>query len=784
MSRKYDARSKLEDRLGPDVLARLQSMAHEFGTLTKSQTTNFFEPYFPKTTRRKKKNCFSDTKTHLQLSPPPSEQHSQPPIQSQSCSCSQLPLLQTETQSRSQSLSQLPQLLSQLQTKTETKPKLPSPPASSRSQNLKPQFSAPQRPRPRPRLPRQPSHHLYPQHRDRLHSNRYLLDTVRFERGQFGFYIDPARYAVKQRQVGPLGRGRRRKVVAGVDKDGNIITAWVGVDSKAKGSRTKDGEMVTIPEAYAEGALGGGGGGGYRYGPGGGGGPGDGGGGPGGYGPGGGGGPGGPGDGFGNGQGGPGQAPGVGGAAAAAAAARRNQESSVVGGPGAINNTPDATSPDGISQAPPKAPIGQVAGKDNAARGRQKKPLHWAKVPMNLVTNSFWPSLDENNVRLDEQEIDDLFGVDVVERFQIAAAEVRPEVLPHKRKHNVNILLANLKMSSDEIKDVVRRPTYKELDGEVLQALLLVCPTVEEEQLLAQNDNIRAEVDRTDAFMMELAELKGLRGKVLCALSAKTFNDEAVDVIRNMDTFAMIPVEVMNSHKLARVLESILALGNFLNSGTGRGGAHGFKLEALAMLSTVKDAKGHTLLDYLVAMLTRDSPGLLPLDDMPTLARSKELSLEAIGEEVQSLLDSVTNVSEQIKQIGDDATLTAFKAEMEVFAEEASKVREEIVSLRGLMMQKLESMMLHFGERNKKSRGRQEDVLRTLHEFTVDVDGALARLKEQQERIRKQAAKAESQRTGNVVNSGAVAANNFSPGYIGDEDANGVDHQDDEDDHT
>eukprot|EP00168_Porphyra_purpurea_P003253 TRINITY_DN13884_c0_g1_i1.p2 TRINITY_DN13884_c0_g1~~TRINITY_DN13884_c0_g1_i1.p2 ORF type:complete len:131 (-),score=49.13 TRINITY_DN13884_c0_g1_i1:33-425(-) len=85
-------------------------------------------------------------------------------------------------------------------------------------------------------------------------------EFVRFERGQFGFYIDPARYAVKQRQVGPLGRGRRRKVVAGVDKDGNIITAWVGVDAKGgKGARTVNGETVTIPEAYAEGALGGGG---------------------------------------------------------------------------------------------------------------------------------------------------------------------------------------------------------------------------------------------------------------------------------------------------------------------------------------------------------------------------------------------------------------------------------------------------------------------------------------------------------------------------------------------
>lgn len=582
-------------------------------------------------------------------------------------------------------------------------------------------------------------------------------EFVRFERGQFGFFIDPARYAVKQRQVGPLGRGRRRKVVAGVDKDGNIITAWIGVDSKAKGSRLKGGEMVTIPEAYAEGALGGGGGPGGGYGPGGGGG---------GYGPGGG---GGPGDGPGDGTGGPGFGPGAGGgpgggpggkgpgaagAAAAAAAARKNQETNSVGSTAlGAGGAEGGKLPDG-TPAPPKAPVGTVASKDNAARGRQKKPLHWAKVPMNLVNNSFWPTLDESNVRLDEEEIDDLFGVDVIERFQIAAAEVRPEVLPHKRKHNVNILLANLKMSAEEIKNVVRVPTYKELEAGTLQALLLVCPTPEEESLLIQNANIRGEVDRTDAFMMDLADLKGLRGKILCALAAKTFNDEAVEVIRNMDTFAMIPVEVMNSEKLGKILESILALGNFLNSGTGRGGAHGFKLEALAMLSTVKDAKGNTLLDYLIYMLERDNPGLLPMDDMPTLARSKELSLEAIGEEVQALLESVTNVSEQIKQIGDDMTLAAFKEEMAVFAEEATKVREEIVSLRGLMMQKLQSMMGHFGERNKMSRQRQEDILRMLREFGDDIIAGMDRAKERQERQRKAAAKAEAKATGNAGGGG------------------------------
>lgn len=483
-------------------------------------------------------------------------------------------------------------------------------------------------------------------------------------------------------------------------------------------------------------------GGGGGYGPGAGGGPGegpgDGTGGPG-YGP-------GAGGGRGPGGMGPGRGPGVGGAAAAAAAARKNQESNSVtggiGGPGVVPLAPDG------APMPPKAPTGTVEGKDNTARGRKKKPLHWAKVPMNLVNNSFWPTVDEKNVRIDEEEIDDLFGVDVIERFALAAAEAKPEVLPHKRKHNVNILLANLKMSAEDIKDVVRVPTYKELEAGTLQALLLVCPTQEEELLLGQNENIRSQVDRTDEFMFDLADLKGLRGKILCALAAKTFNDEAVDVIRSMDTFAMIPVEVMNSEKLARILEAVLALGNFLNSGTGRGGAHGFKLEALAMLSTVKDAKGNTMLDYLIYMLERDNPGLLPLDDMPTLARSKELSLEAIGDEVQALLESVTNVSEQIKQIGDNATLAAFKAEMEVFAEEAIKVREEIVSLRGLMMQKLQSMMQHFGERNKMSRGRQEDILRMLREFSSNIDDGLLEAKERSERMRKAAAKAEARNVG------------------------------------
>lgn len=657
-------------------------------------------------------------------------------------------------------------------------------------------------------------------------------EFVRFERGQFGFFIDPARYAVKQRQVGPLGRGRRRKVVAGVDKDGNIITAWIGVDAKAKGTKTNAGETVNIPDGYGDGAPqpsptsgGGGGGGGGKGGKGKGGGFGDGEGD--GDGSGGGGGDGSGGGGGGGGGKGPegkgkGKEEGKGdgkddakdatkkddkdktkdpkatdpnkpkSAADVAKEAAEKRLAAAGGGAGAAADTAAANKP-GAPAAPaapsaPKPPVDAMQQKSNEARGRKKKPFHWAKVPKNLLKETVWLTLEDGSVKLNEAEIDELFGIEIAAAFNVEQEEAKPEVLPHKRKHNVNILLANLKMTPDAIKDVIRIPTYKELDSANLQALLLVCPTGEEEQLLVQNVAIKDQVDRTDGFMMELAELPGLRGKILCALAAKTFNDEAVNVIKNMDTFAMIPVEVQKSVKLNKVLEITLALGNFLNSGTARGGAHGFKLEALAMLNTVKDAKGEMLLDYLVRVIRQDHGYLLPLDDMPTLERSQTISLDAISEDVQSLLDTVTNVSEQIRGIGDDPMLSNFKNEMVSFQEEATKVREEIVSLRGLMTDKLQSMMAHFGERNKAARGRQEDILRMLREFVEELASATTRAEEVEEREKKKAAR-EGRKAAvapaataadpeqESANAAAIAAAQL-PG-TGDESADGVAKKDD-----
>jgi diaphanous 1 len=63
--------------------------------------------------------------------------------------------------------------------------------------------------------------------------------------------------------------------------------------------------------------------------------------------------------------------------------------------------------------------------------------------------------------------------------------------------------------------------------------------------------------------------------------------------------------EVFTNAKFKHVLEVLLALGNYLNAGTVRGGAYGFKLEVLKKIADVKSCTPPiiTLMNYLVDYL-------------------------------------------------------------------------------------------------------------------------------------------------------------------------------------
>lgn len=70
--------------------------------------------------------------------------------------------------------------------------------------------------------------------------------------------------------------------------------------------------------------------------------------------------------------------------------------------------------------------------------------------------------------------------------------------------------------------------------------------------------------------------------------------------------------EVSRSRRLRKLLEIVLALGNYMNRGA-RGNASGFKLTSLNRLGDTKSssAKGTTLLHYLVQVLDKKVRSIL-----------------------------------------------------------------------------------------------------------------------------------------------------------------------------
>jgi diaphanous 1 len=133
-----------------------------------------------------------------------------------------------------------------------------------------------------------------------------------------------------------------------------------------------------------------------------------------------------------------------------------------------------------------------------------------------------------------------------------------------------------------------------------------------------------------------------------------------------------------------RVLETILAAGNYLNGTSARGGAFGFTVDSLSKVIDMRGQDGKTtLLDYLINFFDASEPEVLllkqefldidylsklPLSQLTTELNENNLKLVAIRKAIESQSNRVVDKSKAVlspffEQI--DATLSAIRKRIE-----------------------------------------------------------------------------------------------------------------------
>ncbi|CAH0480110.1 unnamed protein product [Peronospora belbahrii] len=342
--------------------------------------------------------------------------------------------------------------------------------------------------------------------------------------------------------------------------------------------------------------------------------------------------------------------------------------------------------------APKQSEEPQLPKKETVKPNVELRPLFWTRVPVNVVSSTVWMKLNDSHAELDVEEMEWMFRKNPVDaskkqdekKKESEKVPVQPkEVLlfDPKRQQNVSIAIARFKMSSEDIKNAIYALDGQKLGSEVLNVLISISPTLEEIDMLKNYDGDKKLLGNVERFFLELLTIPRYTQRIKCFRYKLQFESRILETQAQMDTLVAATDQVAESDKFRRVLEHILAIGNYLNGSTPRGGAYGFKLDTLMKLHTLKSVDPRvTLMHFLLRQLEEKAPDVITFaGEVPHIAEAKRLSLDQLRADLSTYNTELAMLKGQVRASKNDHIEgDKFYEVMTPFAKDAGEVLEEL----------------------------------------------------------------------------------------------------------
>jgi len=178
-------------------------------------------------------------------------------------------------------------------------------------------------------------------------------------------------------------------------------------------------------------------------------------------------------------------------------------------------------------------------------------------------------------------------------------------------------------------------------------------------------------------------DIPRLEQKVASFLFKRTFEGQAARLKEDIDLATIAINDTTKNVKFAKILELILALGNWLNYGTYAGNCFGFTLESLEKLRGTKSPTKPeiSILHYLVWFVTEKRQRLLDFpSELEFISKGSSEHLQSIASELTEInlgYDMMNQELEALKAAGAGAS-DPFIAKMDGFAKKAKSQVDEL----------------------------------------------------------------------------------------------------------
>ncbi|GMF18908.1 unnamed protein product [Phytophthora lilii] len=341
---------------------------------------------------------------------------------------------------------------------------------------------------------------------------------------------------------------------------------------------------------------------------------------------------------------------------------------------------------------PKKPEEPQLPKKETVTPNVELRPLFWTRVPVNVVSSTVWMKLNDSHAELDVEEMEWMFRKNPVdaskkldekkkEAEKVPAQPKEVLLFDPKRQQNVSIAIARFKMSSEDIKNAIYALDGQKLGSEVLNVLISISPTLEEIDMLKNYDGDVKLLGNVEKFFLDLLTIPRYTQRIKCFRYKLQFENRILETQAQLDTLVAATDQVAESDKFRRVLEHILAIGNYLNGSTPRGGAYGFKLDTLMKLHTLKSVDPRvTLMHFLLRQLEEKAPDVITFaGEVPHIVEAKRLSLDQLRADLSSYNTELAMLKGQVRASKNDHIEgDKFYEVMTPFAKDAEEVLEEL----------------------------------------------------------------------------------------------------------
>ncbi|TVU08923.1 hypothetical protein EJB05_42350, partial [Eragrostis curvula] len=265
---------------------------------------------------------------------------------------------------------------------------------------------------------------------------------------------------------------------------------------------------------------------------------------------------------------------------------------------------------------PEESPGRAHSDKDADAASLPKlKPLHWDKVRASSGRPTVWDQLKASSFRVNEEMIETLFVSNSTRRSSKIGAKgasgnlcsQENKVLDPKKSQNIAIMLRALNATKEEVCKALLDGHAESLGTELLETLLKMAPSREEEiKLKEYREDALSKLGPAESFLKAVLAIPFAFKRVEAMLYITNFDSEVDYLKTSFKTLETACEELRGSRLFHKILDAVLKTGNRMNTGTNRGNASAFKLDALLKLVDVKGADGKTtLLHFVVEEIIR-----------------------------------------------------------------------------------------------------------------------------------------------------------------------------------